>query len=78
MTLDALSELPDHVLLCYCTSLTMGGLREAGRTGTWPPFGKENTGKLCTGCLGDLQLCLRHLGIKVPADGAARGASSLA
>jgi hypothetical protein len=56
----------------------MGGLREAGRTGTWPPFGKENTGKLCTGCLGDLQLCLRHLGIKVPADGAARGASSLA
>jgi hypothetical protein len=60
------TELPDGVLLCYCTSLTMGGLRQACEAGQWPPPGKENTGKLCTGCLGDLQYCLRRLGVRAP------------
>jgi hypothetical protein len=51
----------DTVLLCYCTGLTVGELREACRTGRWPLPGKENTGKLCTGCLGDVLACLREL-----------------
>ena len=48
----------DPLLLCYCTDLTIGQLREACRAGTWPLPGKERTGKLCTGCLGDFLLCL--------------------
>lgn len=56
-------ELPDDLLFCYCTSLTMGELRRAREGGQWPPRGKENTGKLCTGCLGDLQYCLRRPGV---------------
>jgi hypothetical protein len=43
----------------------MGELREAGRGGRWPRPGKENTGKLCTGCLGDVLLCLRTLEVPI-------------
>jgi len=52
----------DSMLLCYCTHLTIGELREACRVGTWPPADKERTGKLCTGCVGDLLYCLRRFG----------------
>jgi hypothetical protein len=51
--------LPGSVLLCYCTGLTMADLREGCRVERWPPAGKERTGKLCTGCMGDLLYCLR-------------------
>ena len=66
MTSRGSAELSDEILLCYCTSLTMRELRQARETGQWPPVGKENTGKLCTGCLGDLQYCLRRLGVGEP------------
>lgn len=49
----------EGVLLCYCTDLTIGELRDACRAGRWPLPGKEATGKLCTGCMGDLRQCLR-------------------
>ena len=52
----------DAVVLCYCTMLTVAELRGACASGRWPLPGKENTGKLCTGCLGDLLLCLREFG----------------
>jgi hypothetical protein len=53
-------DLPsDDVLLCYCTNLSVGALRTAVERGAWPPPGKERSGKLCTGCLGDL-LYLLH------------------
>ena len=55
---DLARESLDALLLCYCTDLTIGQLREACRAGTWPLPGKERTGKLCTGCLGDFLLCL--------------------
>jgi hypothetical protein len=54
-------SLPDAVLLCYCTGLTLGELRRACAAGRWPPPDKERSGKLCTGCAGDLQVCLRGL-----------------
>jgi hypothetical protein len=50
----------DQLLLCYCTNLTLGDLKEACQGGGWPPLGKERSGKLCTGCLGDLLHCLRR------------------
>lgn len=49
----------DALLLCYCTGVTIGDVRAACRLGRWPLPGKEATGKLCTGCMGDLQQCLR-------------------
>jgi len=52
----------DGALLCYCTNVTIGELREACRAGRWPTAGKEETGRLCTGCAGDLLLCLRWFG----------------
>ena len=55
--------VPDELLLCYCTSLTVRELREACAAGRWPPPDKERTGKLCTGCMGDVLYCLRQLGI---------------
>jgi len=55
------------MLLCYCTNLTVGELREACRDGRWPLATKEHTGKLCTGCLGDLLYCLRHFSADAPA-----------
>jgi len=55
-----LAGLPDSLLLCYCTNLTVGELRAACIRGGWPPAGKERTGKLCTGCLGDLNHLLRR------------------
>ncbi len=55
-------EPVDSMLLCYCTNLTVGALREACQAGQWPPTDKERTGKLCTGCLGDLLYCLRRFG----------------
>lgn len=57
----------DRELLCYCTMLTFGQLRAAAVAGQWPPVGKERTGKLCTGCQGDLLYCLRLLGVRAPA-----------
>lgn len=51
----------DGELLCYCTDLTFGELRAACARGAWPPDDKASTGKLCTGCLGDLLHCLRLL-----------------
>ena len=63
MTADASPDQLDPLLLCYCTNLTIGELRQACRTGLWPLPGKERTGKLCTGCLGDLLYCLRQFGI---------------
>lgn len=51
----------DAVLLCYCTNLTVGELRRACQTGRWPLPDKERSGKLCTGCMGDLLYCLRRL-----------------
>jgi hypothetical protein len=56
-------EPDDDLLLCYCTMVTLGDLRAACRTGQWPLRGKENTGKLCTGCVGDLLYCLRRCGV---------------
>ncbi len=56
------AEVPaalDPVLVCYCTDVTFGELREACRSGRWPLPGKEETGRLCTGCAGDLLYCLR-------------------
>jgi hypothetical protein len=55
-------EPVDSMLLCYCTNLTIGQLREACLAGRWPLPEKERTGKLCTGCLGDLLHCLRRFG----------------
>jgi hypothetical protein len=56
----------DRVLLCDCTMLTVGDLREACRAGRWPLPGKERTGKLCTGCMGDFRYCLRSFGADPP------------
>jgi len=50
----SIREPVDSMLLCYCTNLTIGGLRAACLAGTWPLADMERTGKLCTGCLGDL------------------------
>jgi hypothetical protein len=61
MTTGGLPESLDSVLLCYCTKLTVGELRRACETGRWPLSDKERSGKLCTGCLGDLLHCLREL-----------------
>lgn len=52
--------LPDATLLCYCTNVTIGDLRDAYLAGRWPLPGKERTGKLCTGCMGDLLYCLKR------------------
>jgi hypothetical protein len=57
-----LPEELDGLLLCYCTGLTIGELRLACAQGRWPTAGKEHSGKLCTGCLGDLLHCLRRFG----------------
>ena len=53
----------DSLVLCYCTNLTVRELRETCAAGRWPLPGKERTGKLCTGCMGDLLYCLRQLGV---------------
>lgn len=62
MISEPAAEVPDALLLCYCTNLTVGELRRACAAGQWPLPGKERTGKLCTGCLGDLHYCLRRFG----------------
>lgn len=67
MTSARLPEDADALLLCYCTGLTIGGLRAACREGRWPLPGMERTGKLCTGCLGDLLHCLRRFGVPIGA-----------
>jgi hypothetical protein len=54
----------DATLLCYCTNLTYGELRDTCLTAQWPRPGRERTGKLCTGCLGDLLHCLREFGVR--------------
>lgn len=66
MSAEGAPELADDLLLCYCTNLTIGELRQACRSRTWPPPGKERTGKLCTGCLGDLLYCQRRFGVEEP------------
>jgi hypothetical protein len=58
----SIREPVDSMLLCYCTNLTIGELRAACLAGTWPLADMERTGKLCTGCLGDLLYCLRRFG----------------
>jgi hypothetical protein len=58
----SMREPVDSMLLCYCTNLTIGQLRKAGLAGTGPLADKERTGKLCTGCVGDLLYCLRRYG----------------
>ena len=50
----------DDALLCYCTNVTFAELREACRAGCWPLPGKELTGRLCTGCAGDLRRLLQY------------------
>jgi len=60
---DTQPEPKDDLLLCYCTMLTVGQLRAACRSGLWPLSEKENTGKLCTACVGDLLYCLRRFGV---------------
>ena len=60
-----MSDVPgklDGVLLCYCTGLTIGELRVACGQRRWPVPDKAGSGKLCTGCLGDLLHCLRLFG----------------
>jgi hypothetical protein len=47
--------------------LTFAELRAAAAAGVRPPAGKERTGKLCTGCEGDVLHCLRLLGARAPA-----------
>lgn len=59
----------DTLLLCYCTGLTIGRLRAACQENRWPLPGMERTGKLCTGCLGDLLHCLRRFGAPSGAPG---------
>jgi hypothetical protein len=63
----ALDAALDAELLCYCTDLTFGALRAACAQGGWPLPGKERSGRLCTGCQGDLLHCLRLLGMRTPA-----------
>lgn len=65
--LEGLDAALDAELLCYCTGLTFGALRAACAQGRWPPPGAERTGRLCTGCQGDLLHCLRLLGVRAPA-----------
>ena len=55
-------ERVDSIMLCYYTNLTVGELRAACLAGTWPLADKERTGKLCTGCVGDLLYCLAASG----------------
>jgi hypothetical protein len=55
---DPIPPALDSTLLCYCTNVTIAELREACRAGRWPIRGKELTGRLCTGCAGDLQYLL--------------------
>lgn len=62
MTVDPQLAALDDALLCYCTNVTIGELRVACQSGHWPLPGKELTGRLCTGCAGDLLLCLRRFG----------------
>ena len=58
--MSRISPSDDDFLLCYCTNLTLAELRQACATGRWPVPGKERTGKLCTGCVGDVMHCLRQ------------------
>lgn len=62
MSVVTLPENLDDLLLCYCTGLTVGEVRRACEQGRPPTAGKERSGKLCTGCLGDLLHCLRLFG----------------
>jgi NAD(P)H-nitrite reductase large subunit len=59
-------DLADDALVCYCTHLTFGELSRACREGRWPLPEKDRSGKLCTGCVGDLLHCLRALAASRP------------
>lgn len=65
MTTGTGPEPQDVVVLCYCTMLTVGEFRRACAAGRWPLPGKENTGKLCTGCLGDVLYCQERFETRV-------------
>ena len=60
-------KVSDSLLLCSCTMLTVGDLRAACRDGRRPLPDTERTGKLCTGCLGDLLYLLREFEREAPA-----------
>ena len=62
MSADRVPPELDGALLCYCTNVTIGELRQACRNGLWPLPGKEDTGWLCQGCAADLLVCLRWFG----------------
>ena len=62
MSADPIPLGLEAALLCYCTCVTFADLRDACRSGRWPLPGKEETGRLCTGCAGDLLVCLRAFG----------------
>ncbi|HEU4369328.1 MAG TPA: hypothetical protein VFV05_13990 [Methylomirabilota bacterium] len=64
MSSRALDPALDAELLCYCTNLTFGELRAACAQDAWPPADRARTGKLCTGCQGDLLHCLQLLGVR--------------
>lgn len=66
MTEPSIPAALDRELLCYCTFLTFGELRVACRTGRWPLPDKEEAGKLCTACMGDLLYCVRAFGAGAP------------
>jgi hypothetical protein len=67
MSADTIPTALDSALLCYCTDLTFGALRAACREGRWPIADKMQTGRLCTGCMGDLLHCLRLFSAEPPA-----------
>ncbi|PYN95634.1 MAG: hypothetical protein DMD91_24210 [Candidatus Rokuibacteriota bacterium] len=70
MTAPTLSAPHDTDLLCYCTLLTVGELRAACERGHWPLRDKIRSGKLCTGCVGDLFYLLKRFGgVRTDADG---------
>lgn len=54
-------EALENEIFCYCNNLTMGELMRALRESRWPPPGRENTGRLCTGCMPDLLCCMENL-----------------
>lgn len=47
-------------MICYCTGLVMREVADAKARREWPITGHAKAGKLCTGCLGDLQWLMRQ------------------
>lgn len=61
MSADPIPASLDNELLCYCVGLTFGDLRVALRADPGAAADLGRAGKLCTGCMGDLLHCVRHL-----------------